>query len=315
MRLLKRERSGWFGRTYSFRLIEYHPNEIPAQYAILSHRWGPEEVTFEDLKNGTAQTKAGYRKLEFCGEQADRDGLVYFWIDTCCIDKKNNTELSEAINSMFKWYKNATECYVYLPDVSINGNINDQSPNEWESAFKKSIWFTRGWTLQELIAPKSVQFFSQDGKLLGDKRLLEQQIHQITRITIEALQGKPLAQFSIPDRLSWTERRETTVEEDAAYCLLGIFDIHMPLLYGEGRKKAMARLQREIQISFEPVSVVSTDHETQLARLEEKIFAKDHTSKIASVGRGGVEKTQLVQQKQSTYIQGFIYICRTSALI
>lgn len=101
MRLLKREKSGWFTTTYDFSLTKFDPQDIPSQYAILSHKWGPDEVTFKDLENGTATTKAGYRKLEFCGEQAARDGLRYFWIDTCCIDKANNTELSEAINSMF----------------------------------------------------------------------------------------------------------------------------------------------------------------------------------------------------------------------
>src|SRR4051794_5507730 len=102
-----------------FRLTKFDPQNIPSKYAILSHRWGPDEVTFEDLKMGTEKTRKGYRKLKFCGEQAARDGLLYLWIDTCCIDKANNTELSEAINSMFKWYKNATKCYVYLPDVVI----------------------------------------------------------------------------------------------------------------------------------------------------------------------------------------------------
>jgi hypothetical protein len=152
---------------------------------------------------------------------------------------------------MFKWYQNATKCYVFLPDVSVNNNGNDQSAEEeWESAFKKSEWFTRCWTLQELVAPKSVQFFSQEGKLLGDKTSLEQQIHQITGIAVEALQGKPLAQFSLEDRFSWAVSSKTTVDEDAVYCLLGIFDIHMPLLYSEGRQKALARLQREIQTSY-----------------------------------------------------------------
>ena len=310
MRLLKREKSGWLISTYAFSLTKFDPPNIPSEYAIFSHRWGPDEVTYKDIENGTAKTKAGYKKLEFCGEQAARDGLLYFWIDTCCIDKANNAELQEAINSMFKWYENARKCYVYLPDVSIDDCASGIATQDmWEPAFQKSEWFRRGWTLQELVAPKVVEFFSVEGKKLGDKESLERQIHQITAIAIEALQGKPLPQFDVQERLSWTARRQTTVEEDAVYCLLGIFNIHMPLIYGEGQQKALARLQREMQISSNPDSFVVTDapwivpfernprftgRESQLAELEGKLFAKDHTSKIAITGLGGVGKTQLV---------------------
>jgi hypothetical protein len=105
MRLLKRERkSGLFRSTYDFSLVSFSPHKIPS-YAILSHRWGPDEVTFEDIQRGTANSKAGYRKLEFCGEQAEQDGLIYFWVDTCCIDKTNIVKLTTAINSMFSWYR------------------------------------------------------------------------------------------------------------------------------------------------------------------------------------------------------------------
>jgi hypothetical protein len=161
MRLLKRQKTTWFGRTtYAFSLTKFDPHNTP-HYTILSHRWGPdvEEVTFEDIKNGTGKNKKGYQKLDFCSEQTALDELEYFWIDTCCIDKTNNTELSEAINSMFKWYRDASKCYVYLPDVSVPDK-NHNRLAQWESSFRKSNWFTRGWTLQELIAPASVQFFS-----------------------------------------------------------------------------------------------------------------------------------------------------------
>jgi hypothetical protein len=132
-------------------------------YAILSHTWGndDEEVSFKDLMEGSGKTRCGYEKILFCATQATNDGLQYFWIDTCCIDKSNNAELSEAIISMFRWYRNATKCYVYLADVSTLGhNPTDQL---WEPAFGKSRWFTRGWTLQELIAPSSVEFFTLEG--------------------------------------------------------------------------------------------------------------------------------------------------------
>jgi hypothetical protein len=263
MRLLKRENPSWFSLTAcQFSLTEFAGDKIP-KYSILSHTWGPdgEEVTFEDVVKGTGKSKAGYEKLRFCGEQAARDGLLYFWVDTCCINKANSTELQEAINSMFQWYHRATKCYVYLSDVSMSeSDENGQlSQITWESAFQESRWFTRGWTLQELIAPQSVEFFSGEGKRLGDKKSLEQQIHKITRIVLEALRGRPLSEFSVDQRMSWATQRRTTREEDAAYSLLGIFDIHMPLIYGEGQKKALIRLQKEIQGSLNPPSLLSKE--------------------------------------------------------
>jgi len=244
MRLLKAEEDG------EFSLIEFIGDKIP-RYAILSHTWGAdgEEVTYEDLTRGAGKSKAGYQKIRLCGKQAATDGLQYFWVDTCCIDKSSSAELSEAINSMFRWYHDAGNCYVYLSDVSIGGSSkNGQFSQEtWEPAFQKSRWFTRGWTLQELIAPASVVFFSVEGERLGDKKSLERQIHDITGITPQALQGAPLSHFGVDKRMSWAAKRETKREEDAAYSLLGIFDIHMPLIYGEGRKKALARLQKEIK--------------------------------------------------------------------
>src|SRR6185295_1433694 len=179
-----------------------------------------EEVNFRDIMEKKSNKKPGYKKLEFCAKQAARNGLVYFWIDTCCINKSNDAELGEAIRSMFRWYAAATRCYVYLSDVP-----DPKDPTSTvESAFVKSRWFTRGWTLQELIAPKSVEFFSRHSELLGDKRSRVQQIHEITGIPVDAIQGTPVVQFSIADRLSWAARRETTREEDTAYCLLGLFE-------------------------------------------------------------------------------------------
>ncbi|TVY37028.1 Vegetative incompatibility protein HET-E-1 [Lachnellula subtilissima] len=232
-----------------FSLIDFGV-EIPDSYAILSHTWGAdnEEVTFRDLMDGTGKSKAGYDKIRFCGEQARRDGLKYFWVDTCCIDKSNHSELSEAINSMYRWYQNAAKCYVYLSDVSTNDqNQVDPSLQSWQSAFRDSRWFTRGWTLQELIAPRSVEFFCSNGKRLGDKKSLERQLHNITGIAALALQGTTPLMFSVEERMSWAKHRQTQREEDRAYSLLGIFDIQMPLIYGEGAEKAFNRLHRELQ--------------------------------------------------------------------
>jgi hypothetical protein len=134
---------------------------------------------------------------------------------------------------MFRWYRNAAKCYVFLSDVS-------------KDEFRGSKWFTRGWTLQELLAPRSVEFFTKDGMQFGDRESFELQIHEITGIPVPALQGSPLSQFSVDERMSWVAKRGTTIEEDKAYYLLGIFDIHMPLIYGEGEKNAFRRLQEEI---------------------------------------------------------------------
>jgi hypothetical protein len=198
MRLLERNNGGEFNLTK-----DLFGDDIP-KYAILSHTWGAdtEEITFRDLMDGTGKSKAGYNKIRFCGEQARRDGLQYFWVDTCCIDKANSVELQEAINSMFRWYQNAAKCYVYLSDVSTSKQkASDRfSKYTWESAFRSSRWFTRGWTLQELLAPGSVEFFSRERNRLGNKKTLEQQIHEITGIAITALQGTPLSQFEVGDR-------------------------------------------------------------------------------------------------------------------
>jgi hypothetical protein len=248
MRFLEGNNDGEFSLTKDFV-----DDNIP-KYAILSHTWGEdiEEVTFEDLKDGTGKSKAGYKKIRFCGEQAGRDGIQYFWVDTCCINKSNNNELTRAINSMFRWYQDANKCYVYLSDVSRSMSNNDNNSHQlpWELAFRASRWFTRGWTLQELLAPTSVEFFSREGERLGDRKTLEQQIHQITNIPITALRGTPLSQFDVEERLLWAEVRQTTHGEDKAYSMLGIFDVYMPLIYCEGREHAFKRLRKEIQDSL-----------------------------------------------------------------
>ena len=229
---------------------EFSDDMVPP-YAILSHTWGVEEVLYTDLLELSYKSKAGYRKILFCGQQAARDNLRYFWVDTCCIDKRNNTELTKAINSMFLWYRKACVCYAYMSDVSAPAMIleteteTDQSP--WMADFRQSRWFTRGWTLQELIAPGHVEFFSLQHARLGDKQSLEKEIHEITGIQIEALRGRSLRRFPVDVCLAWADHRRTTEGEDAAYCLLGIFGVSMPLVYGEGRTNALRRLENEIR--------------------------------------------------------------------
>jgi hypothetical protein len=221
-------------------------DDVPP-YAILSHTWGTDddELTFAEIQKGLDKTKAGYDKIQFCGEQAKRDGLEYFWVDTCCIDKANHAELSEAITSMFRWYQRAVKCYVYLSDVKVENKGTLYNGQTWESDFRGSRWFTRGWTLQELLAPTSVEFFSQDRKHLGSKKTLERLVQEITQIPNRALQGACLSSFSDDERLGWAVGRKTKRAEDRAYCLLGIFDVFMPLIYGEG-DNAFNRLKEEI---------------------------------------------------------------------
>jgi hypothetical protein len=178
MRLLQIDNNG------NLSLIEFFEPDIP-KYAILSHTWGKdeEEVTFDDIVNGIGEDKKGYEKIRFCQEQARQDRLQYFWIDTCCIKKANGAELARSLNSMFRWYHNAAHCYVYLTDVPIpDAAHSKRDPSAWESHFRQSRWFTRGWTLQELLTPASVIFFCRGGQRLGDKDSLRKQICEITNI-------------------------------------------------------------------------------------------------------------------------------------
>ena len=242
------------------RLLKYTPDggleltrdlisdeEIPP-YAILSHTWqNGNEVIFDDLLTGNGKDKAGYNKILFCAQQAQRDGLEYYWVDTCCIDKSSSAELSEALNSMFRWYQNAQKCYVYLSDVSRQVTDCGDSSRRWKPDFRKSRWFTRGWTLQELIAPKVVEFFSKEEELLGSKETLDLLLHEITGIPVKVLEGEALSNHSVTERFSWAAKRHTTRAEDESYCLFGIFGIHLPVVYGEGRLSAMKRLLNEVE--------------------------------------------------------------------
>jgi hypothetical protein len=241
MRLLERNDAG------QIRLTQNFIDDIP-KYAILSHTWGDEEdeVSFLDMMDEGGERKPGYHKIQLCANlcanQAWRDGLRFTWVDTCCIDKSSNAELQESINSMFRWYRDAADCYVYLADVSAS---SASGPNA--KSISRSSWFTRGWTLQELIAPPSVRFFSEDGVCLGNKKSLEQSVHDTTGIPLDALQGCLLSEFTIAERMKWMEKRSTTREEDMAYSMLGIFGVSMPVNYGEGKDSAFRRLREAIR--------------------------------------------------------------------
>jgi hypothetical protein len=224
---------------------------VPA-YAILSHRWestAEQEVSYQDMIQGLGREKKGFQKLRFCAEQASEDQLEHFWIDTCCINKLLHGEHQAAMNSMFRWYQRATKCYVYLADVSVGEqNTTGQSERTWQSSFQASQWFLRGWTLQELLAPRIVEFFSQDGVKLGDKETLQDVIHDVTGISVDALQGRRLTSFRKEERLAWMERRTTKFEEDKVYALLGIFEVELVIHYGQGWASTMAKLEEAINV-------------------------------------------------------------------
>ena len=240
----------WLIDVSTHKLHEFQGAKLP-KYTILSHTWGDEEVTFRDLEEHAdeAKLKAGYDKIVRTCRRTRQDGYRWTWIDTCCIDKRSSAELSEAINSMFQWYVNAEMCYVYLADVLDTGEVDTGEHVD----FSFSRWFRRGWTLQELIAPKHILFFSSSWMVLGTKRALERdtgfltRLSRITGIEVRLLQDPGhLRNYSIAQRMSWMAKRDTTRKEDLAYCLMGLFNVHMPILYGEGILKAFTRLQLEI---------------------------------------------------------------------
>jgi hypothetical protein len=154
---------------------------------------------------------------------------------------------------MFKWYKNATRCYVFLSDVSVP-TATEQS--DWEASFRTSAWFTRGWTLQELIAPVLVKFFSCEGHGLGDKASLEELLHDITSIPLAALRNCPLGQFSLSERRRWADNRVIIEEEDIVYCLLGVLGVSLSTTYGEGKESALKRLQAEVEATGRAPSII-----------------------------------------------------------
>jgi hypothetical protein len=221
--------------TSTLELHEFYGKKVP-NYAILSHRWEDGEITYKDVKKLRNLDAPGWTKVrKFCDLAGEND-YEYAWIDTCCIDKTSSAELTEAINSMYRWYADSRICYVYLCDVTKIEHLH------------RSLWFTRGWTLQELLAPYNVVFISNDWKtVLGDKDSLDEILLEITGIddiTNVDITNKR-NDISIATKMSWAAKRECTRVEDVAYSLLGIFGVNMPLLYGEG-EKAFMRLQLEI---------------------------------------------------------------------
>ena len=226
---------------------EFFDDEIPP-YAILSHRWEGKEVGFHEFEAAKERDGPDFSKIKnFCSfaRRQRYPKADWVWIDTCCIDKKSSAELSEAINSMFRWYRKSLICYAYLSNV-------DAGPwSVQEKQLRQSPWFTRGWTLQELIAPVLLCFLDRQWNIIGKKSDLGTEISAITGIEESYLNLYPRSRIALEDtsiatKMSWVSKRKTSRSEDMAYCLLGIFNINMPLLYGEGGRKAFMRLQLEI---------------------------------------------------------------------
>ena len=231
--------------TKTLKLEEFNDQNRP-EYAILSHTWAAEEVTFQDIQTLPKREfheRLGWIKIaKFCA-RAKKCNYDYGWVDTCCIDKSSSAELSEAINSMYRWYAEAAICITFLEDVHQCPQTSVYK--SFQKEFRDSRWFTRGWCLQELIAPRSLHFFNADWKHVGTKMTLSTLITTATGVDETGLFGLDLQSISVARRMSWAAKRQTTRPEDIAYCLLGIFNVHMPLLYGEGGQ-AFIRLQEEI---------------------------------------------------------------------
>ncbi|KAJ1324377.1 HET domain-containing protein [Microdochium nivale] len=229
--------------------LEQFPDAVAPEYAILSHTWGAGEVTLQNFEAASDQPDSpicaspGYQKIVRACSQSKSQGYQYCWVDTCCIDKTSSAELSESINSMFRWYEAAGNCMVYLEDYVRTPN---RSGHSVEPDIAHCRWFTRGWTLQELLAPKHVEFFSGEGQRLGDKASLATLIHGITQIPLAVLRGQALETVSTEERRKWIEGRQTARAEDLAYCQLGIFGVWMVAIYGEGKDSAQRRLEEEI---------------------------------------------------------------------
>ncbi|WPG98464.1 Hypothetical protein R9X50_00125500 [Acrodontium crateriforme] len=254
MRLLTFDEQG------SIIQVQTHHKQAPPPYAILSHTWGKDEseINYEDfvVEDGilklakSAKSKDGYAKLKFCGQEAKKDNLLYFWVDTCCICKEppGNPELSEAIASMYRWYFESKKCYVYLSDVSVNRQDLEANTVDLKELLRRKKWFERGWTLQELLAPPSVEFFSKEWTHISNKVGLSGYIEELTGIPRRALVAKSFSpkDFSIKERMKWVCGRDTTKEEDKVYCLQGIFQVRMVPIYGEGKELALDRLSREV---------------------------------------------------------------------
>ncbi|KAK2038696.1 HET-domain-containing protein [Colletotrichum somersetense] len=237
-------------------------NPPSAVYAILSHTWEAEEVSFRDMEDlEKAAKKKGFTKIVKACEIAHASGIKWAWVDTCCIDKSSSAELTESINSMWRWYKDAEICYTFFSDLPTpQSNVDPFLQRRATFEHLKSCrWFTRGWTLQELLAPTNIDFFDSSWKQRGTKASLQYELSILTGIHYEVLgDSRLIYQMPVACRMSWAACRQTTRDEDRAYSLFGIFDVNLPLIYGEGAK-AFTRLQEAILQNSTDLSIFAWD--------------------------------------------------------
>ncbi|KAK7697929.1 hypothetical protein SLS64_013016 [Diaporthe eres] len=250
----------WLIDVETRRLAEFVGVAVPP-YAILSHTWVTgQEVTFQEIRSPagpdpTTPSKSRWEKIDRTCRQAARDGLKYAWVDTCCIDKSSSAELSEAINSMFRWYKRAAVCYVFLSDLARFSSPGDAG--ELQASIEHCRWFSRSWTLQELIAPLHIKFYDGDWGFCFTKEMASEALARITGIHVDILNHQiDLSAVPVAQKMSWAATRQSTRIEDVAYSLVGIFGIHMPLLYGE-EERAFLRLQAEIISLFPDPTILA----------------------------------------------------------
>jgi hypothetical protein len=273
--------------TTTLELHEFFDANIPS-YAILSHRWEDGEVSFKDVIKPRNLKAPGWIKIAKACDLARMRKHKWIWIDTCSIDKISSAELSEAIKSMYRWYERAQECYVYLNDVSCRGQDLaktkgwlplEESLSEYvQEALRSSDWFNRGWTLQELLAPSHILFIEKYWKgVIGTKDTLAPLLSEITGIREMILASSSLFlgyHAGIAQRMSWASKRVCSGEEDTAYCSLGIFDVNIPLIYGEGRCRAFRRLQLEILKKSNDESIFAWSQKNRSMPLTGKMLAE-----------------------------------------
>ncbi|KAG2136886.1 hypothetical protein BD769DRAFT_1664433 [Suillus cothurnatus] len=218
------------------------------RYVMLSHRWGKNEPLLHDIQGSVVyklKAAGGLVKLQSFCKLARHAGYHWAWVDTCCIDQNNHVELQKSLTSTFAWYHHSALTVVYLSDVP---------PSAKSGALAKSEWNTRGWTVPEFLAPKAVLFYQQDWTLYLDDHSpnhkesvkIMDELEDATGIDAHALVAFQPGMKDARQKLQWVSTRVTTVPEDIAYSLFGIFGIHLPILYGENAQNALRRLLQEI---------------------------------------------------------------------
>ncbi|CAI0644286.1 unnamed protein product [Colletotrichum noveboracense] len=301
--------------TETLKLVEFH-DLPPDPYVTLSHTWGEDEVTFQEMtalsneetslrNRSTIESKHGFEKIKSTCAKAKKDGFSWAWADTCCIDKTSSAELSESINSMFRWYQGSAICYAYLADIPRADHVVDiWNEDNFDPAglFRNCRWFTRGWTLQELLAPDVVEFYAADWSEIGTKSSLAARIADITKIDIDVLEGhKSIHRRCAAERLSWAASRQTARTEDVAYSLLGIMDVNMPLLYGEG-KRAFIRLQETMLKEREDYSLLLPNLAIQLtSRLKE--YGPLRSDTVVSLGPDSERAPPLAEDPSDFFVE------------